>query len=73
MVRPGFYLGRAYINRAFILNFTLLNEEVARRSRRRSLPAAMSARTVGRTPSRSLPRPASGAWAVIVRSPAGLW
>ncbi len=29
MVRPGFYLGRAYINRAFILNFTLLNEEVA--------------------------------------------
>jgi hypothetical protein len=30
MVRPGFYLGRAYINRAFILNFTLLNEEVAK-------------------------------------------
>lgn len=29
MVRPGFYLGRAYINRAFILNFTLLNDEVA--------------------------------------------
>jgi hypothetical protein len=29
MVRPGFYLGRAYINRAFILNFTLLNEDVA--------------------------------------------
>ncbi|MEM7024582.1 MAG: hypothetical protein AAF637_18685 [Pseudomonadota bacterium] len=29
MVRPGFYLGRAYINRAFVLNFTLLNEEVA--------------------------------------------
>jgi hypothetical protein len=29
MVRPGFYLGRAYINRAFILNFTLFNEEVA--------------------------------------------
>jgi hypothetical protein len=28
MVRPGFYLGRAYINRAFILNFTLLNEDV---------------------------------------------
>ncbi len=23
MVRPGFYLGRAYLNRAFILNFTL--------------------------------------------------
>ena len=29
MVRPGFYLGRAYINRAFVLNFTLFNEEVA--------------------------------------------
>ncbi len=29
MVRPGFYLGRAYINRAFLLNFTLLNEDVA--------------------------------------------
>ena len=48
MVRPGFYLGRAYINRAFILNFTLYNEEVAeaqkatlprRRRRRRGLLA----------------------------------
>jgi hypothetical protein len=29
MVRPGFYLGRAYINSAFLLNFTLLNEDVA--------------------------------------------
>jgi hypothetical protein len=29
MVRPGFYLGRAYVNRAFLLNFTLFNEEVA--------------------------------------------
>jgi hypothetical protein len=29
MVRPGFYLGRAYINRAFILNFTLFNEDIA--------------------------------------------
>lgn len=29
MVRPGFYLGRAYINRAFVLNFTLLNDDVA--------------------------------------------
>jgi hypothetical protein len=29
MVRPGFYLGRAYINRAFLLNFTLYNEDVA--------------------------------------------
>jgi hypothetical protein len=29
MVRPGFYLGRAYANRAFLLNFTLYNAEVA--------------------------------------------
>jgi hypothetical protein len=29
MVRPGFYLGRAYIARAFALNFTLYNAEVA--------------------------------------------
>ena len=27
MVRPGFYLGRAYIHRLFVLNFTLHNEE----------------------------------------------
>ncbi len=29
MVRPGFYLGRAYLNRIFLLNFMLYNEEVA--------------------------------------------
>jgi hypothetical protein len=29
MIRPGFYLGRAYVNRAFLLNFTLYNAEVA--------------------------------------------
>jgi hypothetical protein len=29
MVRPGFYLGRAYMGRAFALNFTLYNAEVA--------------------------------------------
>jgi len=29
MVRPGFYLGRAYLNRVFALNFTLYNPEVA--------------------------------------------
>jgi hypothetical protein len=28
MVRPGFYLGRAYLSRTFALNFTLLNREV---------------------------------------------
>ncbi len=29
MVRPGFYLGRAYANRMFLLNFTVYNPEVA--------------------------------------------
>ena len=29
MIRPGFYLGRAYANRAFLLNFTIYNEDVA--------------------------------------------
>jgi hypothetical protein len=28
MVRPGFYLGRAYVQRAFLLNFTLTNKEI---------------------------------------------
>lgn len=31
MVRPGFYLGRAYIGRVFLLNFTLYNKQVAER------------------------------------------
>jgi len=31
MVRPGLYLGRAYANRAFLLNFTLFNAAVAER------------------------------------------
>jgi hypothetical protein len=30
MVRPGFYLGRAYMDRAFVLNFTLYNEDLAK-------------------------------------------
>ena len=29
MVRPGFYLGRAYMKKVFVLNFTLYNGEVA--------------------------------------------
>jgi hypothetical protein len=29
MIRPGFYLGRAYANKVFLLNFILMNEEVA--------------------------------------------
>ena len=32
MVRPGFYLGRAYIDRSFALNFVLYNEEIAKRA-----------------------------------------
>jgi hypothetical protein len=31
MVRPGFYLGRAYADRAFLLNFTLYNATIAAR------------------------------------------
>ncbi|WP_418317180.1 hypothetical protein [Piscinibacter sakaiensis] len=31
MIRPGFYLGRAYVNRVFLLNFFLYNEEIAKR------------------------------------------
>jgi hypothetical protein len=30
MVRPGFYLGRAYLADSFVLNFTLYNADVAR-------------------------------------------
>ena len=29
MIRPGFYLGRAYLDRVFVLNFTLYNKEAA--------------------------------------------
>jgi hypothetical protein len=29
MVRPGLYLGRAYVNKVFLLNFVLYNEEAA--------------------------------------------
>lgn len=31
MVRPGFYLGRAYLDKIFLLNFTLYNKEIAER------------------------------------------
>ena len=30
MVRPGFYLGRAYLGKIFFLNFTLYNEDAAK-------------------------------------------
>jgi hypothetical protein len=42
MVRPGFYLGRAYIDKVFLLNFTLYNKDVARRDG----PAYVKAGTV---------------------------
>lgn len=29
MIRPGFYLGRAYMNRVFALNFTIYNDDLA--------------------------------------------
>src|SRR4029077_12615663 len=31
MIRPGLYLGRAYLDRVFLLNFTLYNKDVAER------------------------------------------
>ncbi len=31
MVRPGFYLGRAYVDRVFLLTFTLYNADIAKR------------------------------------------
>ena len=31
MVRPGFYLGRAYAGRVFLVNFFLYNDEIAKR------------------------------------------
>lgn len=31
MVRPGFYLGRAYVGRVFLLDFTLYNKAIAER------------------------------------------
>jgi hypothetical protein len=31
MVRPGFYLGRAYAGKVFLLNFVLYNEAIAER------------------------------------------
>jgi len=32
MIRPGFYLGRAYLDHAFILNFTLYNKDIDQKS-----------------------------------------
>lgn len=43
MVRPGFYLGRAHLDRAFALNFTLYNEAIARRDGEAFLKTGSSA------------------------------
>ncbi len=39
MIRPGFYLGRAYMGRVFVLNFTLYNPSIADRDRSSFLQA----------------------------------
>ncbi|MGZ8268542.1 MAG: hypothetical protein ACXW20_12865, partial [Burkholderiales bacterium] len=31
MVRPGFYLGRAYLDKVFLLTFTLYSKDLAQR------------------------------------------
>lgn len=42
MIRPGFYLGRAYMGRVFVLNFTLYNPGIADRDRNSFLQAGKS-------------------------------
>lgn len=37
MIRPGFYLGRAYMDKNFALNFTLYNEAIAEQGREVSI------------------------------------
>ena len=48
MVRPGFYLGRAYANRAFLLNFTLYDAAIASRACRISLVESLPRKIAGR-------------------------
>ena len=59
MVRPGFYLGRAYAGKAFLLNFVLYNKD-DRGARRRGVRArpARSPRTAGRARSSAPSSPA---------------
>ncbi len=40
MVRPGFYLGRAYMDRFFVLNFTLYDEAAPGAAQTAAAPAA---------------------------------
>jgi hypothetical protein len=42
MVRPGFYLGRAYLGKVFVLNFTLENREVSERDAAAFMQAGQS-------------------------------
>ena len=49
MVRPGFYLGRAYLKGVFGLNFTLINRDADPRDVQTSAPAA-SRKTAGPAP-----------------------
>jgi hypothetical protein len=58
MVRPGFYLGRAYVNRIFLLTFTLYNKEVDDRERERFTPGPKweECWTGTQVPRTSLPR-----------------
>ena len=48
MVRPGFYLGRAYVGKVFLLNFTLYNKAIAERDGPGFAQTARSPRTAGR-------------------------
>ena len=43
MVRPGFYLGRAYLDRAFVVNFVLYNEEIAEAAKAEFMKTGQSA------------------------------
>lgn len=43
MVRPGFYIGRAYLQRFFVLNFTLYNKEIAKNAKNNFLKTGIVA------------------------------
>src|SRR5690606_8978220 len=52
MVRPCFYLGRAYVDRVFLLDFILYNKDIAERGGPRSRRRARWRRTAGRARSK---------------------
>lgn len=49
MVRPGFYLGRAYVAKIFLLNFTLYNPEAAARAAKTREDCRPGSQQVART------------------------